>query len=90
MLQLILAVLVAEILERIVEAAWAFCWRWYQDYRRGRPSKRDRVVAFAYGLIEKSKATFYEIDEALKVRHADCDKRHSLRQANEIVNRLGL
>jgi len=90
MLQLIIAILIAEILERLVEVLWGWGWRRFQDYRRKKPTQRDRVVAFVYGLIEKSKASFFEIEGATKVQRPACDKYHALRQANEIVNRLGL
>lgn len=90
MLQLIIAILIAEILERLVELLWGWGWRRYKDYRRGKPTQREQVVAFVYGLLEKSKATFFEIEAAAKLKYKQCDGYHSLRQANEIVNKLGL
>lgn len=89
MLHLIIAILVAEILERICEALWAYGVSRYRDWRRGKPSQRQRLVAFVYSLLDKSKATSYEIESATALRYADCDKHHARRQANEIVNKLG-
>lgn len=90
MLHLILAILVAELLERICEVLWAACVRRYRDWRAGKPTARQRLVAFVYGLVDQSKASFAEIEKAAMLKYPNCDKYHALRQANEIVNRLGV